>query len=98
MLGGAAFAYGSVAERNWFALRRYDVPVLPAGAAPLRLLHISDMHLTPGRHRLMSWVRSLDALAPDLVVNIGDSIASARAVEPVLVSLGPLLDRPCVFV
>ena len=98
MLGGAAFAYGSVAERNWFALRRYDVPVLPAGAAPLRVLHISDAHLTPGRHRLMSWIRSLDALAPDLVVNTGDSIASARAVEPFLDALGPLLDRPGVFV
>jgi uncharacterized protein len=98
VLGGAAFAYGSVAERNWFALRRYDVPVLPAGAAPLRVLHISDAHLTPGRHRLMSWIRSLDALAPDLVVNSGDSIASARAVEPFLDALGPLLDRPGVFV
>jgi predicted MPP superfamily phosphohydrolase len=98
VLGGAAFAYGSVAERNWFALRRYDVPVLPAGAAPLRVLHISDAHLTPGRHRLMSWVRSLDALAPDLVVNTGDSIASARAVEPFLDALGPLLNRPGVFV
>jgi predicted MPP superfamily phosphohydrolase len=98
VLGGAAFAYGSVAERNWFALRRYDVPVLPAGAEPLRVLHISDMHLTPGRHRLMSWVRSLDALAPDLVVNSGDSIASAHAVQPFLDALGPLLDRPGVFV
>ncbi len=98
MLGGTAFAYGSVAERNWFALRRRDVPVLPAGAAPLRVLHISDAHLTPGRHRLMSWIRSLDALAPDLVVNTGDSIASGRAVEPFLDALGPLLDRPGVFV
>jgi predicted MPP superfamily phosphohydrolase len=98
VLGGAAFAYGSVAERNWFALRRYDVPVLPAGSAPLRVLHISDAHLTPGRHRLMSWVRSLDALAPDLVVNTGDSIAHAHAVQPFLDSLGPLLDRPGVFV
>jgi predicted MPP superfamily phosphohydrolase len=62
------------------------------------VLHISDMHLTPGRHRLMSWVRSLDALAPDLVVNSGDSIAHAQAVEPFLDALGPLLDRPGVFV
>jgi predicted MPP superfamily phosphohydrolase len=72
--------------------------VLPAGEAPLRVLHISDMHLTPGRHRLMSWVRSLDALAPDLVVNTGDSIAHAQAVQPFLDALGPLLDRPGVFV
>lgn len=97
-LGGAAFVYGSVLERNWFALRRIEVPVLPDGAAPLRVLHISDAHLTPGRHRLMSWIRSLDALAPDLVVNTGDSIAHRDAVQPFLDSLGPLLDRPGIFV
>lgn len=98
MLGGATVAYASVLERNWFALRRYQVPVLPAGADPIRVLHISDAHLTPGRHRLLSWLRSLDALAPDLVVNTGDSIASALAVGPLLDALGPLLDRPGVFV
>ena len=96
--GGAVFGYASVIERNWFALRRYEVPVLPAGAEPVRVLHISDTHLTPGRHRLLSWLRSLDALAPDLVVNTGDSIAHPQAVRPLLDALGPLLDRPGVFV
>jgi uncharacterized protein len=98
LAGGAALAYASVIERNWFTLRRHEVPVLSPGTAPVRVLHLSDMHLTPGRHRLMSWVRSLDALDPDVVVNTGDSIAHARAVEPFLESLGPLLDRPGVFV
>jgi uncharacterized protein len=96
--GGAAFGYASVIERNWFALRRFEVPVLPPDAEPMRVLHISDIHLTPGRHRLLSWLRSLDALAPDLVVNTGDSIAHAQAVQPLLDALGPLLDRPGVFV
>src|SRR5271154_2416358 len=59
VLGGAAFAYGSVAERDWFALRRYDVPVLPAGAAPLPGLHIPHAHLTPGRPPPACWRRSL---------------------------------------
>jgi len=90
--------YASVLERNWFALRRYQVPVLPEGAEPVRVLHISDVHLTPERHRLMSWIRCLDALEPDLVVNTGDSIASPQAVGPFLDSLGPLLERPGVFV
>ena len=96
--GGAAFGYASVIERNWFALRRFEIPVLPAGAEPLRVLHLSDAHLSPGRHRLLSWIRSLDALAPDLVVNTGDSIAHAAAVQPLLDALGPLLERPGVFV
>jgi predicted MPP superfamily phosphohydrolase len=96
--GAAVLGYASVIERNWFALRRYEVPVLREGADPLRLLHISDAHLTPGRHRLLSWIRSLDALEPDLVVNTGDSIAHRDAVGPFLDALGPLLDRPGVFV
>ncbi len=98
VLGGAAFAYASVLERNWFALRRFQVPVLPEGAEPIRVLHLTDVHLTPGRHRLMSWIRSLDALQPDLVVNTGDSIAHQQAVGPFLDALGPLLDRPGIFV
>ena len=96
--GAGVLGYASVIERNWFALRRYDVPVLPAGARPLRLLHISDIHLTPGRHRLLSFIRSLDALQPDMVVNTGDSIAHRDAIEPLFEALGPLLDRPGVFV
>jgi predicted MPP superfamily phosphohydrolase len=98
LAGAAAIGYASVIERNWFALREQEIPVLPPGAAPLRVLHISDLHLTPGRHRLMSFVRSLSSLAPDLVVNTGDSIASPEAISPLLDSLGPLLDLPGMFV
>jgi uncharacterized protein len=97
--GAAAFGYASVIERNWFALREVTVPgALPEGARPLRLLHISDLHLTPGRHRLMSFVRTLDSLEPDLVVNTGDSIASPHAVACVIDALGPLLERPGAWV
>jgi uncharacterized protein len=98
LTGALGVGYASVIERNWFALRRLEVPVLAAGSGPLRILHISDVHLTPGRHRLMSWIRTLDALEPDLVVNTGDSIAHPQSVEPFLTALGPLLERPGVFV
>jgi uncharacterized protein len=96
--GAAAIGYASVIERNWFALRQETIPVLPSGADPLRVLHISDIHLTPGRHRLMAFVRSLAALDPDLVINTGDSIASPDAIGPLVDSLGPLLDKPGAFV
>jgi predicted MPP superfamily phosphohydrolase len=94
----AALGYAVIIERNWFALRRFDIPVLPPGTEPLRVLHISDTHLTPGRTRLQSWVRALDDLEPDLVVNTGDSIAHPEAIRYFLDALGPLLDRPGVFV
>ena len=41
--GATAFGYGAIVERNWFALRRYDVPVLAEGAKPLRLSTIPDI-------------------------------------------------------
>jgi predicted MPP superfamily phosphohydrolase len=87
-----------VIERNWFALRRFELPVLPPGSEPLRVLHISDAHLTPARKRLMSWIRALDDLDPHLVVSTGDCIAHPEAVRCFLDALGPLLDRPGVFV
>ncbi len=96
--GATTLAYASFVERNWFALRQFDVPVLPARARPIRVLHISDVHLTPGRRRLMNWISSLDRLEPDLVVNTGDSIAHPDAVRHFIGALGPLLDRPGVFV
>jgi uncharacterized protein len=96
--GAAALGYAGLVERNWFALRKLEIPVLPPGRGPLRVLHISDAHLTPGRKRLQSWLRSLDDLDPHLVVNTGDSIAHPQAVGYFLDSLGPLLDRPGVFV
>ncbi|HEX4830255.1 MAG TPA: metallophosphoesterase [Trebonia sp.] len=96
--GAAALGYATVIERNLFTLRQVTVPVLPRGAAPLKVLHLSDAHLTPGRHRLMSFIRSLDSLNPDLVVNTGDSIASSQAVPALLDALGPLLQRPGAFV
>jgi predicted MPP superfamily phosphohydrolase len=96
--GVAVLAYSTVIERNWFAIRYHEVPVLTPGARPLRILHLSDAHLTPGRHRLLSFIRTLDALEPDLVVNTGDSIAHEQAVGPLLDALGPLLARPGVFV
>src|SRR5690606_37043164 len=90
-VGVAGIAYASIVERNWFRLRRFDVPVLESGRRPIRILHLSDLHLTPGRTRLINWVRSLDALRPALVVNAGDSIAHPDAVPAYLRAVEPLL-------
>jgi uncharacterized protein len=96
--GAAALGYAALIERNWFALRRLDIPVLPPGSPELRVLHISDVHLTPERRRLMSWIRALDGLDPHVVVNTGDNIGHPQAVGPLLDSLEPLLGRPGMFV
>lgn len=98
-LGAATLAYASLVERNLFTLRRYDVPVLPADAEPLRILHLSDLHMTPGQERKQRWVASLAALDPDLVVVTGDNMAHPEAIPGVLRALQPLLDHhPGAFV
>ncbi len=96
--GLATLGYASLVERNLFTLRRFDVPVLPPDAEPLRVLHLSDLHLTPGQRRKQAWVRRLDALDPDLVVDTGDNLAALDAIDPSLDALGPLLARPGAFV
>jgi hypothetical protein len=97
-LAAGTFAYASLVERNMFTLRRFDVPVLDPDAEPLRVLHISDLHLTPGQRRKQQWVRELVGTDPDLVVVTGDNIAHPDAVPAAARALGPLLDRPGAFV
>src|SRR5918994_211655 len=91
-------AYAAGYEVRSYRLRRIDVPVLAPGSRPLRVLHVSDLHLTPGQERKKAWLRRLGALKPDLVVNTGDNFAHRLAVPAVLDALGPLLERPGVFV
>ncbi|MDQ1626264.1 MAG: uncharacterized protein QOI54_8 [Actinomycetota bacterium] len=97
-VGAAGLAYGAGYEVRSFRLRRVTVPVLAPGQRPLRVLHVSDLHLTPDQKRKRDWVRSLAGLEPDLVVNTGDNLAHREAVPSVLDALGPLLERPGVFV
>lgn len=101
-VGSAALAYGVLVERDAYALRHLTLPLLPAGSPSLRVLHLSDLHLRPPttRHdaRLARWVRDLARLAPDLVVATGDFLAGPDAVPAVVAALGPLLERPGLFV
>jgi uncharacterized protein len=94
----AGLAYASLVELRWFALRTAELPILPSGHRPLKVLHLSDLHLTPGQHRKQEWIRDLAGLEPDLVVDTGDNLAHQQAVAPLLDSLGALLDVPGVFV
>jgi uncharacterized protein len=96
--GVAGLGYSAGYEVRAFRLRRVEVPVLKPGQRPLRVLHVSDLHLTPDQRRKREWVRTLAGLEPDLVVNTGDNLAHQEAVPAVLDALGPLLERPGVFV
>lgn len=97
-LAAAGLFYSTVIERNAFALRHTTLSVLEPGASPLRVLHISDLHMMPGQRLKQAWIAELEALEPDLVVNTGDNLAHPQAVPSVIQALGGLLSRPGLFV
>jgi predicted MPP superfamily phosphohydrolase len=85
-------------ERNAYALRRVTVPVLPAGHRPLRVVHVTDLHLMPGQRRKAAWVAELADLRPDLVVNTGDNISHPDAIPVALEAFSAFEGIPGVFV
>ncbi len=97
-VAGAGLTAYAVWEAGQYTLRRVEVPLLPPGARPVRVLHLSDLHLTPGQRRKQDWVSGLSTLRPDLVIDTGDNLAHAASVPVVRDSLGPLLDAPGAFV
>jgi predicted MPP superfamily phosphohydrolase len=93
-------AWATLVEPRLFTVRRYTLPVLPEGAAPLRVLQLSDLHLTPWQHSKIDWVRRLAELRPDLVVLTGDQMGHRLARGPLLHALAPFAQAgvPGVFV
>jgi hypothetical protein len=96
--GAATLAYASLIERNAYALRRFDVPVLPPDAEPLRVLHLSDLHLTPMQRRKQDWVAALAGIDPDLVIVTGDNMAHPGAIPGLARAYSALLQYPGAFV
>lgn len=97
-LGVATLGYAVGIERQHWTLRTAELPVLAPGARPIRVLHVSDLHMLPGHKSKQRWVAALNELEPDLVVNTGDNLSHRQAVPYVLRAFGPLLDRPGVFI
>jgi len=104
-LVGAGFAivagvltYSSLIERNAFTLRRVTVPILAPGSTPIRVLHLSDMHLAPWQKSKIRWISALAELKPDLVVNTGDNLGHVRALPALRAALDAFNGTPGVFV
>lgn len=96
-LAVGVLAYAN-AETRHFTLRRQDIPLLKPGQAPLRILHISDLHMVPGQRAKTQWVQSLATLSPDAVIATGDFLSHEFGVDSALFSLAPLLEFPGAFV
>ena len=97
-VAGAGLASYAAWEARQYTLRHVSVPLLPPGHAPLKVLHLSDIHMAPDQRAKQEWLRGLAALQPDLVINTGDNLAHRRAVPVVADALGGLLDVPGVYV
>ena len=81
-----------------YKLRQAEMPILPLGRAPIRVLHFSDLHLTPKRSREIADIKSFISLKPDLVISTGDFLAHMQAVPCALDALDELLNIPGLFV
>ncbi len=98
LTGAAALAYGGLVERNLFTLRRFAVPVLDPGTPAVRVLHVSDLHITSAQTRKQRWISDLARLQPDYVVNTGDTSSDPDGIPAIMRALGPLFDFPGAFV
>jgi uncharacterized protein len=81
-----------------YQLREVSVPILPHGARDIRILHFSDLHLTPRRDKEIADIKSWASLKPDLVISTGDFLAHRDAIETALNSLNELLNVPGLYV
>lgn len=100
-LGAAAAAaavWGVGIERHLFTVRSHTARILPAGSSPIRVLHLSDMHLAPWQRRKRDWVARLASLRPDLVVDTGDNLGHPLALPAVRRALSPFAGVPGVHV
>lgn len=96
--GAAAAVWGIGIERYLFTVREATASALPEGAAPLRILHISDAHMAPWQHRKQDWLASLAQLKPDLIVNTGDNLGHRDGLEGIRRAFEPFAGIPGVFV
>ena len=94
----AALAYGVFIERSRYQFRVEQVPILDAGSEPIRILHLSDLHLAPWQKNAISWIRALADNPPDLVVGTGDFYGHHQALPALREALMPLQGIPGVVV
>ncbi|MFT4231334.1 MAG: metallophosphoesterase [Leucobacter sp.] len=99
LAAAGTLVWSTLIERRLFTVRRHALPLLAEGAAPIRVLQLSDLHLAPWQAHKIDWVRSLARLRPDLVVLTGDLMGHLQARPALLFALRPLIEAaPTVFV
>lgn len=94
---GAA-VWGVAIERYLFTVRYHALRLLPKGAEPIRVLHVSDAHMAPWQHRKQEWLAGLAELRPDLIVNTGDNLGHRDGLIGIRSAFSPLRGIPGLVV
>lgn len=94
----AALTWGIGIERHLYTLRQHTLAVLSPGADPVRILHISDVHMAPWQQRKQAWIASLAALRPDLIINTGDNMGHPDALRSLRAAFAGFRGVPGFFV
>ncbi|MFL4480011.1 metallophosphoesterase [Paeniglutamicibacter sp. ORCA_105] len=94
---GILFGYG-LGQTTRFGVREETLALLPPGSLPIRMLHLSDIHMVPGQELKRRWLQSLADLKPDLVINTGDNLGHLEGLDALLEALDPLMAFPGAFV
>lgn len=97
-VGTASAVWGIGIERYLFTLREHQLQLLPAGARPLRILHLSDAHMAPWQRTKQRWMAGLAALEPDLIVNTGDNLGHPLGLDGIRAAFGPFRGIPGLYV
>jgi len=91
-LGIACVGYGTLIERRWYRLRRYDLAILPpTGPERLDVLHLSDLHFLRGDASKARFLAGLPRA--DVTVVTGDFLAEPAAVETAVAAVRPTRGR-----
>jgi predicted MPP superfamily phosphohydrolase len=98
LAAAAVLIYGMTFARWRFVVKHSEAHVLPKGAKPIRVLHISDVHMAPWQKRKQQFIRSLGSEAPDVIVNTGDNLGHQDVIHVTMNAYESILKLPGVFV
>jgi predicted MPP superfamily phosphohydrolase len=101
-VGLATLAYAYYVEPAWLRVRGRTVAIAgwPATGSPIRILHLSDLHVGHANHLLVRFMRRAAAIPADVVVITGDFVDRPENVDELADVLRPLMDgaRPVVAI
>lgn len=84
LAGTAVYLWGTLYEPFALGVTRITFPATPwpSGSAPLRLLHLGDLHVERLTRREARLLAQIEALAPDLIVITGDYLNLSYVDDP----------------